>query len=355
MTIVYILVAVLLFGVLIILHEAGHFASAKLCGVKVNEFSLGMGPLLWQKQKGETAYSLRALPIGGYCAMEGEDEDSDDPRAFSAQGFWAKFLILVSGAAMNFLTGFVIVALLYANAAAFYSPVVQGFAEGCPLEGRQGLQVGDKLTAIDGEKVYVYSDISLLFSLTPGETHDLTVKRGDETVKLHDFPMEVREYTDQQGQTYEGYGLFFGVEEATFASKLSHSWNQTVDFARLVRLSLKMLFTGEAGLKDVSGPVGIVSTITEVGQESETVGLALGNIAYLGGLIAVNLAVMNLLPLPALDGGRIFFLVLNALAMVLFRRQIPAKYENAVHFAGMVLLLGFMAVVTFSDVTKLFR
>ena len=354
MTVLYILIAVLLFGVLIILHEAGHFASAKLCGVKVNEFSLGMGPLLWQKQKRETAYSLRALPIGGYCAMEGEDEESDDPRAFNAQGFWAKTLILVSGAAMNFLTGLVIVMLLYANAAAFYSPVIHGFAEGCPLEGAHGLQVGDRLTAIDGEKIYVYSDVSLLFTLNPGSSHDLVVKRGGETVKLDGFPMEMREYTDQQGQTYRGYGLLFGTEEATLRTKLTHSWNQTVDFARLVRLSLKMLFSGEAGLKDMSGPVGIVSTITEVGRESETVGLALGNIAYLGGLIAVNLAVMNLLPLPALDGGRIFFLVLNALFMALFRRQIPAKYENAVHFTGMVLLLGMMAVITFSDVTKLF-
>ena len=350
----YILAAILIFGLLIALHELGHFLAAKACGVRVNEYSIGMGPALWKGKKGETVYALRALPVGGYCAMEGEEDASDDPRALSNKGFWAKLFIYAAGAAMNFLTGLVIMLVICSSAAGFYSPTITGFADGCPLQGENGLQVGDKLWAIDGERVYVYNDVSMLFGMGKDNTYDLTILRGGEKVKLNDFTMERREYLDSEGQPYTGFGLFFGVEKATFREKLRESWNSTVNFARLVRMSLKMMVTGEAGLKDMSGPVGIVTVITDVGEQSETVGDAIANIAYLAAMIAVNLAVMNLLPLPALDGGKILFLVLNAIAMALFRRQIPEKYENYVHFAGLILLLGLMAVITFQDVWKLF-
>ena len=350
---VYILAAILVFGVLIAVHELGHFMAAKACGVRVNEFSIGMGPALWKKQKGETQYSLRLFPVGGFCAMEGEEEDSDDPTALNNQGFWAKLLIFAAGAAMNFIAGLLIILVLYADAQAFYVPVVAGFADGCPLESADGLQEGDRLLRIDGEKVYVYSDISLLMGLNKTGAFDLQIERNGEVITLRDFTMERREYTDQNGKAYTGYGLYFGAEEATLGRKLSYSWNNAMDFARLVRLSLQMLVTGQAGVKDLSGPVGIVSTMTQVGEQAATTRAAVENIAYLAALIAVNLAVMNLLPLPALDGGKIFFLVINAVSMQLFKKQIPAKYKNYIHFAGLILLLALMAVITFSDVWKL--
>lgn len=350
---VYILAAILVFGVLIAVHELGHFMAAKACGVRVNEFSIGMGPALWKKQKGETQYSLRLFPVGGFCAMEGEEEDSDDPTALNNQGFWAKLLIFAAGAAMNFIAGLLIILVLYADAQAFYVPVVAGFADGCPLESADGLQEGDRLLRIDGEKVYVYSDISLLMGLNKTGAFDLQIERNGEVITLRDFTMERREYTDQNGKAYTGYGLYFGAEEATLGRKLSYSWNNAMDFVRLVRLSLQMLVTGQAGVKDLSGPVGIVSTMTQVGEQAATTRAAMENIAYLAALIAVNLAVMNLLPLPALDGGKIFFLVINAVSMQLFKKQIPAKYENYIHFAGLILLLALMAVITFSDVWKL--
>ncbi|MFR1975271.1 MAG: M50 family metallopeptidase [Oscillospiraceae bacterium] len=350
---VYILAAILVFGVLIAVHELGHFMAAKACGVRVNEFSIGMGPALWKKQKGETQYSLRLFPVGGFCAMEGEEEDSDDPTALNNQGFWAKLLIFAAGAAMNFIAGLLIILVLYADAQAFYVPVVAGFADGCPLESADSLQEGDRLLRIDGEKVYVYSDISLLMGLNKTGAFDLQIERNGEVITLRDFTMERREYTDQNGKAYTGYGLYFGAEEATLGRKLSYSWNNAMDFARLVRLSLQMLVTGQAGVKDLSGPVGIVSTMTQVGEQAATTRAAVENIAYLAALIAVNLAVMNLLPLPALDGGKIFFLVINAVSMQLFKKQIPAKYENYIHFAGLILLLALMAVITFSDVWKL--
>ena len=353
-TILYILVAILIFGILIAVHELGHFLAAKACGVTVNEFSIGMGPALWKKQKGETLYALRAIPCGGFCAMEGEDEDSDDPHALYRQGFWAKLVIFAAGAFMNFVTGLVILLILYSGAKAFYDPTITAFADGCPLEAENGLQVGDTLLSIDGERVYMYSDVGLLLGLNQDGTFDLVVRRNGEKVTLTDFPMEKAEYLDQNGQPYTGYGLLFGVKEATVGDRLANSWNNALDFARLVRLSLKMLVTGQAGLRDLSGPVGIVSTMTEVGQSSANVAAAIENIAYLAALIAVNLAVMNLLPLPALDGGKIFFMVVNAISMALIKKQIPLKYENYIHFAGLVLLLALMALVTFSDVWKLF-
>lgn len=352
---VYILAAILVFGVLIAVHELGHFMAAKACGVRVNEFSIGMGPALWKKQKGETQYSLRLFPVGGFCAMEGEEEDSDDPTALNNQGFWAKLLIFAAGAAMNFIAGLLIILVLYADAQAFYVPVVAGFADGCPLESADGLQEGDRLLRIDGEKVYVYSDISLLMGLNKTGAFDLQIERNGEVITLRDFTMERREYTDQNGKAYTGYGLYFGAEEATLGRKLSYSWNNAMDFARLVRLSLQMLVTGQAGVKDLSGPVGIVSTMTQVGEQAATTRAAVENIAYLAALVAVNLAVMNLLPLPALDGGRIFFLFVNAVAMLLFKKQIPAKYENYIHFAGLILLLALMVVLVFSDVGKLIK
>jgi len=351
---IYILIAILIFGILIAVHEFGHFITAKLLGVQVNEFSIGMGPAIFSKTKGETLYSLRVLPIGGFCAMEGEDEDSDNPRAFGAAAGWKKLIILVAGAWMNFVTGLLICCVLMAGAAAFVEPVVAGFVAEYPQEmvGEAGLMEGDRILSVNGERIYLYSDITLFFSRSNGETMNLVIERNGQRVYLNDYPLHLREWTEE-GQTVTRYGVNFSVSEATFASKLKNSWLMAIDFVRLVRFSLQELFTGGAGLQDLTGPVGIVDTMSQVGSESKSMGDAVYYILYLAALIAVNLAVMNLLPLPALDGGRIFFLILNGICALLFRRRIPSKYEGYVHMAGMVLLLGLMVVVTFSDIGKI--
>ena len=351
---IYIIAAILIFGVLIAVHELGHFLAAKACGVRVNEFSIGMGPALLKKTKGDTQYSLRLLPIGGFCAMEGEEEDSSDPAALNNQGFWQKLLIFAAGALMNFLAGLIIILVLYAGVKAVNVPVIRGFAEGCPLESAAGLREGDRILSIDGERIYTFSDVSLLLGRNKTGDFDLVIRRDGQKLRLENFHMERGEYLDQSGEKFTGFGLYFGAEELTFGGRLKYCWNQAVDFVRLVRLSLQMLITGEAGFSDMSGPVGIVSTITTVGEQSESAAAA-ANIAYLAALIAVNLAVMNLLPLPALDGGKIFFLVVNALCMLTIRKQIPAKFENYVHLAGFILLMGLMLVITFQDVLKLFH
>ena len=264
---VYILIAILIFGVLIAVHEFGHFLAAKACGVRVNEFSIGMGPQLFHKTKGDTEYSLRLLPIGGYCAMEGEDEDSDDDRALGRQVWWKKFIIFVAGAFMNFLTGLIIVICLYAGAQAFYTTEIVELNPDFPQQGEDGLMPGDTIYAINGERVYLKSDVSLIMGLGDTGTIDMTVLRDG---KKFDRTLTKQVYTDENGKEYEAYGFTYGgIVEATPLLRLQYSWYQTMDYVRIVRLSLQMLLSGAAGVNDLSGPVGIVSTITEVGKETE--------------------------------------------------------------------------------------
>ena len=351
----YIVLAILIFGVLIAVHEFGHFAAAKLCGVRVNEFSVGMGPLLFQRTKGETDYSLRLLPIGGYCAMEGEDEDSVDERALNRQGFWKQFIIFVAGAAMNFLTGFLIILFLYIGAQAFYTTEILSFNEGFPYEGEDGIMLGDEIYKINGERIYTRSDVSTILEFkSRGDTMEMVVLRDGEKLTR---TLEKQTYTDADGNEYRAFGFSYGgVVEATPGLKLKYAWYNTLDYVRLVRLSLQMLVSGAAGVQDLNGPVGIVSTISEMGQATEAEegkGAAIESVMYYGALIAVNLAVMNLLPLPALDGGKVLILVLNTVAMALLRKKIPQKFETVINAAGFALLMALMLFVTFHDVWKL--
>ena len=352
---VYILIAILIFGVLIAVHELGHFLAAKACGVRVNEFSIGMGPQLFHKTKGDTEYSLRLLPIGGYCAMEGEDEDSDDDRALGRQVWWKKFIIFVAGAFMNFLTGLLIIVIcLYAGAQAFYTTEIVELNPDFPQQGEDGLMPGDMIYAINGERIYLKSDVSLIMGLGDTGTIDMTVLRDG---KKLDRTLTRQVYTDENGKEYEAYGFAYGgIVEATPLLRLQYSWYQTMDYVRIVRLSLQMLLSGAAGVNDLSGPVGIVSTITEVGKETEAeagFGAALESILYFAAMIAVNLAVMNLLPLPALDGGHVLFLLVNGIAVALFKKEIPSKYLNVINGIGFALLMALMLFVTFHDIVKL--
>ena len=349
----YILLAILMFGFLIFIHELGHFLSAKLLDVQVNEFAICMGPVLWQKKKGETTYSLRAIPIGGFCAMEGEDEESDNPRAFPQKSWWRRLIILAAGSFMNFVAGFLAIVLLYTGASGYSAPIITDFYDGCPLASADGLQQGDELYKIDGHRVYLYSDVGMLLSRNKTGVYDLVVKRDGDLIELPDFEMKPQLYTVNGQQEYK-YGLYFGTVPGGFSNCLKYSWYTAMDFARLVWMSLEDLVSGLVSVSDMSGPVGIVSTISEVGSQSATVQAGLQNVAYLGAFIAINLAVMNMLPLPALDGGRIFLLLVNSLFTAITKKKIPAKYEAYVHAAGMVLLLGFMAFVTFKDIWKLF-
>ena len=350
----YILIAIILFGVLIAVHEFGHFISAKLLGVKVNEFSIGMGPRLLHKTKGETEYSLRLFPIGGFCAMEGEDEATDDPRSFECQAAWKKFIILVAGAFMNFVAGVLIILVLFSQATAFFTPVVTGFMEGAEHLVQGGLQEGDRFYRIDGHRIYLMTDASLFLDRA-GDTVDVEIVREGEHILLKDFDFARKvPVTNEQGQTTYKRGIYFGaVEKATPWLILKNTWYQAIDCVRLVWMSLGDLITGAAGLRDLSGPIGIVDAVGTMGTQAQSTGDALYSVFSFMSLIAINLAVMNLLPIPALDGGRIFFLIVGGLFKLITRKKLNPKYESWVNVAGFALLMGLMVVVAVSDVLKL--
>ena len=347
-----ILFAVLLFSVLILVHELGHFAAAKLSGVQVNEFSIFMGPALWSRKIGETQYSLRLIPIGGYCAMEGEDGGSDNPRSFDKAAWWKRFLILIAGAAMNFLMGIALMAVVFLPVKRAVVPVIAGFEPFATVNREGGLQAGDRILEVDGEKIYVQSDFNLILNLNPGDTHDLKVERNGETVELPNFLME--KHLSSDGKTMLD-GMNFEVRDLTVLQRLQNAWNQSLDTVRLVRLSLQMLLRGQAGLSDMTGPVGIVQQMSVVADASPTKVDALLNMLYFGAFIAINLAVMNLLPIPALDGGRIVGLLITTAVEAVTHKKVNPKYEGYLHGAGMVLLLGLMGIIMFKDIFVLFK
>ena len=347
----YIIIAIIIFGILIAIHELGHFTAAKLCGVKVEEFAIGMGPALFKKQKGETVYALRILPIGGFCAMAGEDEESDDPRAFTNQGFWKKFVILCAGSFMNLVLGIVLILIMYAGAQAFVTPTIDHFMDGCPYEGTEAMQAGDTFYSIDGQRIYLVSDVSSFLMRGDG-VYDIVMLRDGEKVELKDFALTTKTYAEYANDGPK-YGFVFGYTEATFGTKLEYTWNTTLEFSRLVWLGLGDLINGKVGLKDMSGPVGIVDMMNEVGQQAESTKAAADNLLYISAFIAVNLAIMNMLPIPALDGGRVFLMIVTVIIEAVSRKKLDPKYEGYIHLGGMVLLLGLMALVMYNDIAKL--
>ena len=350
-----VLFAIILFSLLIFAHELGHFTAAKLSGVQVNEFALFMGPALWSKQVGETTYSLRLIPIGGYCAMEGEDGGSDNPRSFGNAAWWKRLIILVAGAAVNFVMGVLLMILIYLPVQQEIAPVISSFEPFCTINGPEGLQVGDRIVELDGEKIYVQSDFSMLLQFNPGDTHDLVVEREGKKVALSNFHMEKHTVTGEDVVTRQLFGMNFTIEDLNLPGKLRYAWNQSLDTVRLVRLSLQMLVRGQAGLKDMSGPVGIVQQMSVVADSSPTKLDALMNMLYFGGFIAINLAVMNLLPIPALDGGRVVCLLLTTAVEAVTKKKLDPKYEGYLHSAGMMVLLAFMALIMFKDIFVLIK
>ena len=347
--------AILLFSILIFVHELGHFLAAKASGVQVNEFAMFMGPAIVKWQRGETQYSIRCIPIGGYCAMEGEDQDTDNPRSFQKAAWWKRLIILVAGAFMNFIAGFLIFAALYLPGNQVVVPQIVQFSDCCMFNHEQGLQLGDEILELDGEKVYINGDINLILSLNNKVAHDVTVLRNGEQIVLNNLPMG-HTHVDEEGQEYWHYGFTIGTEKETdFWGKLDYVWRVCVDNVRNVRLSLQMLLTGQAGLKDMTGPVGIVKYMSDVADASDTAQNAFLNMLSFGGMIALNLAVMNLLPIPALDGGRVVGLLLTTGVEAVTRKKINPKYEGYIHGAGMILLLALMAVILFKDIFFIFK
>ncbi|MFR1233905.1 MAG: M50 family metallopeptidase [Evtepia gabavorous] len=350
---VYIIVGILLFGLLIAVHEGGHFLTAKLLGVQVNEFAIGMGPALVSFQRGETQYSLRAFPIGGYCAMEGEDEENDNPRSFSNKSPWRKLIILAAGSVMNFIAGFVLVAILFGTAGSYVVPVVRDFMDGFSCAGAEGLQAGDRIVSVNGHRILSTPTCPPSSAPPPGRPWTWWWSGTGRRWSWMTSPPAPGLHRGRQ--TVKMYGIYFDVEEVTFPGLMKQSWNTCWYFARAVWSGLVMLVSGQVGLDDMSGPVGIVSYLGEAGSQGGSIVAGLENVCYIIALIAVNLAIMNLLPIPALDGGRIFLLLVGELWFLLSGRKLNPKYEAWLHGIFFALLILLMVVVTFSDIWKLVK
>lgn len=334
--------AIIVFSLIVFVHELGHFIAAKAFGVNVMEFAIGMGPALWKKQGKETLYSIRAIPMGGFCKMEGEDEDTGSDRAFSRKKPLPKIIILCAGAAMNILLGFLVVVVIVSASAVSSGGVPSVTVESVNPEAPSAefLQPGDKIVKVNDTTVHIRRDISFELSEAGSGMSTVEFIRNGERIKESFKPMEI---TYEDGST--GYAIGFNVatNKTGVLSILHESFFQTIWMVKLVFVSLGMLIGGKAGLSDMSGPVGVVSAMNTAAQSG------LLNFLFFGAFLTVNIGVMNLLPLPALDGGRTVF----ALFELIFRRKVPAEKEGIVHLIGFALLIALMIFVTWNDIVGL--
>ncbi len=347
-----ILVAIVLFGMIVVIHEFGHFSFAKLFKVRVNEFAVGFGPALFKKQKGETLYALRLIPFGGFCAMEGEDEDSDVPGAFHTKKVWQRFIIIAAGAVNNMILGLILVGIMLSVQGSFGTTTVRGFVENAPSY-QSGLRTGDRILSVDGRRVYCSSDLSYMLMASKDDTLAMTVKREGKTVDLDAVQFNTQV---QDGKKY--IAVDFGIEFEEMSYKKPFTFvkstvMESVSIGRVVWMSLIDLIGGRFGLNEMMGPVGVVSTVSDSVSQAvtEEPSVGMGYLLYLLSMITINLGIVNLLPLPALDGGRLVFLAVEGIC----RKPIPARYEGIVHAIGFALLMVLIVIICGNDILRLIR
>ena len=333
------IIAVLVFLVLIIIHEFGHFIAAKLSGVRVNEFAVGFGPKLFSIKGKETNYAFNLIPLGGYCAMEGEDEESGDERAFCNKSAIKRFLIVVMGAVFNLILGLIIVAVTFIPEKLLAIPVVAQFGENA-VSSQHGLEVNDRILEVDGRKIFADYDLSYAFTNVDDGKIDIKVLRDGKEKLLKDVTFKTAE---AEGISY--LTVDFGVygEEKTFLNVIKHTFKKSVSYCAVIWRSLIDLISGKYGISAVSGPVGITAAIGNVAKQN------IWNVLPIMALITINLGLFNLFPLPALDGGRLLFIIFE----MIFRRPVPQKYEAVVHTVGFVLLLTLMVLIAAKDIWTL--
>lgn len=336
----YVVLALVLLGVLIIAHEFGHFLAARLCGIEVVEFSMGMGPLLLKKRSRRgTQFSVRLLPIGGFCQFYGEDEERDDPRAFNRQKLWKRALTVASGPMMNFLIAIVVIAL-YMSLLGLQS-IVPRVAEIEEPAMSAGLEVGDEIISVNGQQVSDTGMIAQAISQSAGKTVELVVLREGEFVEL-----SIEPFLDEELGRYR-VGMTFAVERVrvSLLKSVPFACAYGVESVRAILDALVGILSSGQGADQVTGPVGTVAGISDMTQEG-------GIDVYLQllAMVSVNLGVMNLLPIPGLDGSRLLFLLAEAIR----RKPVRRELEGAIHAAGLILLMGLMVVLTYKDIVQIF-
>ncbi len=345
MTALYIFLSILAFGFLIFIHESGHYLFARLFKVKINEFSIGMGPAIFSKvsKKNGIKYSFRALPIGGYVAMAGETEDDEDENAFYKKPVWNRIIITLAGAMVNIVFGILLIFILIMPRNDFYTTQIESFtgAEGYTPTTEYGLEVGDTIISVNGSRVYTSIDLQYEIYRFGIEPVDVVVERDGERLTLEDvqFP------TLTEGSvTYGARDFYLVKDSSSIGVKIKNSLVRSEMTVRMVYDSLFDLIRGRYSIDSVSGPVGVTKAMTEAAGNGPS------EFFYLVALIAINLGIMNLLPLPALDGGRIITLLFELIT----RKRVPAKVEGYINAAGLVLLFGLMIVITFKDIIQIF-
>ena len=335
-----VLVAILLFLILIFIHEFGHFIVAKLMGIQVNEFAIGFGPAIYKKQGKKTLYSVRILPFGGYCAMEGEDEISDNENAFCNKAPWRRFLVVIAGAVFNIIFGLIVVFVMLLPSERFASTTVASFEDGA-ISQQSGLEQNDKIYKVDGRRIYTTYDLSYALTGIKEDSVKMVVIRNGQKVDLGDVHFTTSE---EQGVKYINLDFkVYGIKN-NFGNLLAETGKTTLSYARIVWFSLVDLISGKYGISQVSGPVGVVKVVSEAAKVS------MDSLLYLAALITINLGIFNLLPVPALDGSR----ALIILAEMVTRKKLPAKVESLIHGIGFVVLILLMILIAIKDIYALF-
>ncbi len=339
-----IILVILIFGLIITIHEFGHFMVAKLCKITVNEFSIGMGPTLFKFVKGETKYSIRLLPFGGFVSMEGEDQLSDDSNAFCNKHILKRIAVVIAGSFMNLLLGFLVVVILSCNQQYISSNVISQFAQDAQSQS-QGLQVGDKIIEVNGTRTYVDNDIVYEFSQSETTIFDFVVKRDGEKIELNSIDLK----DSETGKIKIDFSVT--ALEKNLVNTLDYSARKTVSVAKLIWTSLADMVKGKVSLDQVSGPIGVVQTVGDTITSAKENGIkVLDAILTIVAFLTINIGFFNLLPIPALDGGRLLFLLVELIT----RKKVPQKYEATIHFVGFVLLIILAVAVAFNDILRLF-
>ena len=346
------IIAVLMLGIIIMIHEFGHFLFAKLNGIGVIEFSLGMGPRLLSYEKGGTRYSFKALPFGGSCMMLGEDENESDEHAFNNKSVWARISVVAAGPVFNFLLAFLL-SMILVGLTGYDTTQLKGVLNGYPAQAA-GLQAGDEILSVNGRKVNTYRDINMYLLTHPQKSVEVTWKRTDASGGKKTYSAKLMPELSQENNQYM-IGVQFDAVPRQIknpAQLVLHGLYEVQYWIRYVFDTFYMMFHGLVSINDISGPVGIVTVIDSSVDEASSYGLSavILMLMQLTILLSANLGVMNLLPIPALDGGRLVFLIIEAVR----GKPIDKEKEGMVHMVGMMLLLALMVLILFNDVRKLF-
>jgi regulator of sigma E protease len=353
-----IIIAILIFALIILIHEIGHFSAAKLFDMKVISFNMGMGPVLLKKQGKETVYQLKAVPFGGSCVLGEDLEPTDDPRDFRNKPVWQRMIVILAGAFMNLVLGFVLCLIIVSMDDLVGTTTIHSFTDSYETFSNQSLQANDKIIAVNGMRIFTVQDVNYQLMNSASKlsedanraVFEFTVMRNGQRITLENVEFGAR--TNEDGGKSIAPEIIWLGEQKTVFNVISASMLETISYSRIIVLTLGDLIRGTYGLNDISGPVGVVNVIGQVSSTgfAQSIKAGLMMTLYIAAFISINVGIFNLLPVPALDGSRFLFFVIEAIR----RKPVKAEVENMVHFVGLAALMVFMLFITVLDVRGLF-